>query len=58
MLAALPNLSADQANTAISFGCFVLTVVLYFASKRRYARRRCCSRRSCSCRACWCCSSC
>lgn len=40
MLAALSNLSADQANTAISFGCFVLTVVLYFASKRLYAYKK------------------
>ena len=32
MLPLLSSLSADQVNTAISVGCFVLTVALYFAS--------------------------
>ena len=40
MLPLLSSLSADQVNTAISVGCFVLTVALYFASKRLYAYRK------------------
>ncbi|KAB0675257.1 LrgB family protein [Burkholderia territorii] len=40
MPALLSNLSADHVNTAISVGCFVLTVALYFASKRLYAYRK------------------
>ncbi|SMG02661.1 CidA-associated membrane protein CidB [Burkholderia singularis] len=33
-------LLAEPANTAISAGCFVLTIALYFASKRLYAYRK------------------
>ncbi|MGQ7905274.1 LrgB family protein, partial [Burkholderia sp. BC1] len=40
MFAALSNLPADRVNAAISFGCFVLTVALYFASKRLYAYKK------------------
>lgn len=40
MFASLSNLSADQVNAAISVGCFVLTVALYFASKRLYAYKK------------------
>ena len=34
------SLFADDAARLIAAGCFVLTVALYFASKRLYARFR------------------